>query len=274
MTQANRLLNRLEAIGQALERSGRALALIGLGSVGRELERLDEYSDLDFFVIVEPGHKAVLLDDLGWLSAVSPIAYHFKNTPDGHKLLFADGIFCEFAVFEPDELREIPFAPGRIVWKRPDVDDALALPHLPTNAPPERSLEWLLGEALTNLYVGLSRHRRGEKLSATRFIQGYAVDRVVELAQRVESERPARRDPFAGERRFEQRFHDVARELPNFMRGYDCNVESARAILAFLVRHFNVHPAMRQAILALCAEPADGASPPAPRLSETGYGTP
>lgn len=266
MENANRLLTRLEAIGHALERSGPALALIGLGSVGRELDRLDEYSDLDFFVIVAPGHKGTFLDDLSWLSGLCPIAYHFRNTPDGYKLLFTDGIFCEFAVFEPEELRAIPFAPGRIVWKRPGVDDALALPQLAPSEPPNRSLEWLLGEALTNLYVGLSRHRRGEKLSATRFIQGYAVDRVVELAHRVEQERPARRDPFAGERRFEQRFHDVARELPNFVPGYERNVEAARAILAFLVRHFKVDPAMRQAILALCAEAPEAAEAGAARV--------
>ena len=263
MTSSNRLLNRLEAIGQALERSGRALALIGLGSVGTELERLDEFSDLDFFVIVEAGAKPDYLHQLGWLQAVAPIAYHFQNTPDGHKLLFADGIFCEFAVFERAELAEIPFAPGRIVWKRPGVEDALALPAVRPGRPDDHSLEWLLGEALTNLYVGLSRHRRGEQLSATRFIQGYAVDRLVELATRVEPERPVRRDPFVGERRFEQRFQAMALELPHFMQGYARNVESARAILAFLVRHFDVNPAMRQAILALAAAEEAGALPAA-----------
>ena len=39
------LLKRLDEIGQSLERSGHALALLGLGSVGLELDRLDSYSD-------------------------------------------------------------------------------------------------------------------------------------------------------------------------------------------------------------------------------------
>lgn len=248
-----RLLTRLDAIGHALEQTTHALALIGLGSVGQELDRLDEFSDLDFFVVVEPGRKKEYLDHLGWLSAAAPLAYSFRNTPDGFKALFEDGIFCEFAVFEETELRIIPYAPGRIVWKRPDVDEALARPAAPGPAPlPERSLEWLIGEALTNLYVGLNRHRRGEKLSATRFIQVYAVDRVMELARRIEHEQPAHRDPFAGERRFEQRFATLARQLPDFMQGYDHNPESARAILAFLSRHFSVNPAMKRAVLALC----------------------
>jgi lincosamide nucleotidyltransferase B/F len=86
------LLARLDAIGQSLKQSGHALALIGLGSVGVEVERLDAYSDLDFFAIVENGYKSHYLDSLDWLSSLSPIAYHFRNTPDGHKLLFEDGI--------------------------------------------------------------------------------------------------------------------------------------------------------------------------------------
>jgi lincosamide nucleotidyltransferase B/F len=112
------LLTRLDEIGRSLERSGHGLALIGLGSVGLELDRIDAYSDLDFFVIVEDGYKQAYIDSLGWLSDIHPVAYLFRNTVDGYKLLFADGIFCEFAVFELGELQNIPFAPGRIVWKR------------------------------------------------------------------------------------------------------------------------------------------------------------
>ncbi|KPB04498.1 hypothetical protein [Bacillus sp. CHD6a] len=52
-----RLLRRLDEIGLSLERTQGALLLLGLGSVGNELDRLDEFSDLDFFVIVKPGYK-------------------------------------------------------------------------------------------------------------------------------------------------------------------------------------------------------------------------
>ncbi|MGQ0600325.1 MAG: hypothetical protein ACT4QE_01360 [Anaerolineales bacterium] len=256
MDQKQMLLARLDDIGQALERSGHGLALIGLGSVGVELDWLDDHSDLDFFAIVEPGHKRAFIDDLDWLRAVHPIAYYFQNTVDGHKLLFADGIFCEFAVFEPAELSHIPFADGRIVWKRPEVDDAIAIP-MQAGAPPEsRSIEWLLGEALTNLYVGLSRYYRGEKLSAARFIQGYAVDRVLDLAESVEAPTPGHRDVFVSERRFEQRYPAIARELPYFVRGYERSPESALAILEFLERHFAVNAAMATAIRVLCTAPA------------------
>ena len=247
------LLKRLDEIGQSLDQSGHALALIGLGSVGLELERLDAYSDLDFFAIVEPGAKRAYLDDLQWLSAVCPVAYCFANTGDGYKLLFADGIFCEFAVFEPHELQEVPFAPGRIVWKQAGASAALSQPVKEPASRPQRSPDWLLGEALTNLYVGLAREKRGERLSATRFIQGYAVDRVLELAGYVEAAQAVARDEFANERRFEQRYPGVAGQAGAWMQGYERNRESALAILAFLEQHFEVNGAMAVGIRGLCA---------------------
>lgn len=50
--------------------------------------------------------------------------------------------------------------------------------------------------------IGLGRFRRGEKLSAARFIQHYAVDRVLELAKLLEREIGGQEDVFANERRW------------------------------------------------------------------------
>jgi len=104
---------------------------------------------------------------------------------------------------------------------------------------------------LTNLYVGLGRFRRGEKLSAARFIQLYAVDRIVELAKLVEREGVVSKDEFDKERRFEQRFPRLGQELPDFIQGYKRSVESAQAILKYLERHFEVNQAMADAIRQL-----------------------
>jgi hypothetical protein len=160
----NRLLDRLDDIGHALRDSGHALALIGLGSVGLETQRLDAWSDLDFFAIVEPGHKARYLGRLDWLAAAHPLAWHFRNTADGHKALMADGVFCEFAVFEPQELEGIPFAPGRVVWRRDGIDDDIATPRRPLPAAALPDETWIVGETLSCLFVGLQRWQRGEKL--------------------------------------------------------------------------------------------------------------
>lgn len=245
-------LRRLDEIARSLQDNPAALALLALGSVGRELERVDAFSDLDFFVIVAPGQKPAFIGNLDWLEIVHPIAFSFQNTADGFKLLFEDQIFCEMAVFELKELPGIPYAPGRVIWKRDGVDAILFEPQ--QIAPPARQSnpEWLLGEALTNLYVGLCRYRRGEKLSALRFIQGYAVDRVIELTPLIAGPGIGTPDPFTPERRYEQRYPQFAGFLGDFLLGYDRSPQSARAILSFLQAHFSVNQALAQAILTLC----------------------
>lgn len=231
------LLERLDAVGRHLAASGHALALIGLGSVGRDTHRLDAWSDLDFFAIVEPGHKARYLERLDWLEAAHPLAWHFQNTRDGHKALMADGVFCEFAVFEPAELDAIPFAPGRIVWKRDGVDESIAVPRraLPSAALPDET--WIVGEALSCLLVGLLRWHRGEKLAAMRMVQSHALDRLIELdalRQQQRGEAAHGSDPFNRERRVEQRQSALRDELPRIAAGYARTPEAALALLAAL----------------------------------------
>ena len=251
MQKSERLLKRLEKIGEVLSQKSTALALIGLGSVGIEQERLDRFSDLDFFIVVKKGSKAQYLKDPDWFNQVAPVAYYFANTDDGYKLLFADGVFCEFAVFDEEELKTAVFSPGRIVWKAEGVSDEIRFPRLSAEKRQEPTNEWLIGEALTNLYVGLCRDQRGEKLSAMRFIQGYAVDRILELSERVETSISPDRDEFNLERRYEQRFPGMAKLLPEFLQGYEKNRESALAILSYLEKNFEINPAMKQAVIEL-----------------------
>jgi hypothetical protein len=245
------LLDRLNEIMLSLERSGHALALMGLGSTGQAADRLDAYSDLDFFVIVEEGYENLFRDNLDWLSAICPLAFYFKNTVHGYKALFEDGIFIEFAVFGPAEIEEIPYADARVIWSASPVFTATLSAN--NRRPRERrqEVEWLVGEALTNLYVGLSRYRRGEKLSAARFIQGHALDRLIDLSEYIEPEPQHGRDPFSKTRRYEQRYPNLAPELPNLIQGYDRCVESALANLDFLEQRFEVNEAMRAEILNL-----------------------
>ncbi len=252
MDTKQKILGRLDAIGHSLRETDGAQALIGLGSVGLELDRIDAYSDLDFFVIVKTWTKQRFLKDLSWL-AVQPIVFAFQNTVDGYKALFDDGLLCEFAIFEPQEVSAVHFAQGRLVWQAADFEPSILVRTERMQAEPD--VPWLVGEALTNLFVGLGRFRRGEKLSATRFIQGYAVDRIVDLTKHIELAQPANVDPFAGERRYELRYPVTAPQLSAFMQGYDRNIQSARAILAFLETHFEVNLAICDAILRLCDGP-------------------
>jgi hypothetical protein len=144
-------LDRLDAIGDHLARRGDVVALLGVGSVGVELDRLDEHSDLDFFVIVDDGAKQEYIDSIAWLDAVHEVVFSFVNDPNGRKVLFGDGIFVEYAVFTVDELDDIPFAGARVAWARDDAPDDLPERGRRAGTPSIDTIDFHLIEALTNL---------------------------------------------------------------------------------------------------------------------------
>lgn len=248
---AQRLLERIDRIGEELASTPHGMALIGLGSIGQDTARLDAFSDLDFFAIVEQGAKQRYLQQLDWLDRIAPVTWHFQNTVDGVKLLFNDDIFCEFAVFEPHEIGGIPFSTGRVIWRRDDIDASIASPRVPEPRPADHSIDWCLNEALSNLLVGAGRFRRGEKLSAFRFVQQHAVDRVIELIERTWDSDNFSRDPFASDRRFELRYPEFAPLISAFMPGYRDTPRAVLAMLEFLDLHWDVPAALARHIETL-----------------------
>ncbi len=241
------LLRRLDDLGRHLSTRPDAIALLGLGSVGAEIDRVDEYSDLDFFVIVADGAKPRYLESIDWLAAPAPVAYSFANSVDGRKALYQDGVFVEYAVFTVAELAQAGYAPGRIVWQRADAPAGLANPR-PQPPSPHATVAYHLNEALTNLYVGLKREARGERLSALRFIQQYAIDRILTICALRD---PSRRwDPFDPARRAETNIPAGELPLAAMMPGYHGNRAAAEAILDWLEARFAVDPVIAAAIRA------------------------
>jgi hypothetical protein len=252
-----RLRERLDAIAAVLAAREDTLALLALGSMAAGESRVDEHSDLDFFVLVRDGAKSRYTGDLGWLAAAHPLVWHFRNTADGCKALMSDGVFCEFAVFELRELVSIPYSPGRFVWRRDEVDPALAQPLRPL--PGRSDPAWLAGEVLTNLLIGLHRFARGERLAAMRLVQGHALDRLLELREQTDAiepptETPIERDAFAVDRRVEQRLPTLADTLPALAPGYRGTPQAALQILAALQAVHPVAEPVAAEIRALAAQ--------------------
>jgi len=244
-----RLLQRLDDLGAVLARRGDAIALIGLGSVGVDLDRLDDHSDLDFFVIVEDAALQRYLRSIDWLEELSPVAFSFANTLDGRKVLFADGLYAEYAVFTLDGVGACTSPAGRVVWQRADAPAGLEVPRHAPGPSPYDSVQWQANEALTNLYVGLHRNARGEVLSATRLIQTCGVDRVLTIAGLLAGG-IGQQDVFAVERGAERRF-GAAVPFAAMVPGYGHNREAALAILAWLGAHADVDPALAAGIREL-----------------------
>ncbi|MBA9086666.1 hypothetical protein FHR92_003146 [Fontibacillus solani] len=248
------LLERLDAIGQSLSDYDQALLLLGLGSVGAELNRLDSYSDLDFFVITKSGNASRFIDHLDWLNNVYPLSYQFRNADVGWKIMFEDGIYGEFAIFDEDELKHIPCYGGRIIWHKPDYEPQI--PTLDQQNPIKRpdSLDFPLNEAITNIYVGLCRYARGEKMSAKTFIESYAVGQIISTLHLHSQELPCDLDPYSNDRRVEARFPDFAVHLNEMLQGYDRVPQSAIRILTYLETIYPVNQKLSQEIRSLALQ--------------------
>lgn len=246
-------LRRLDDLAGALRRDPGVLAVLGLGSAGVEVDRFDEHSDIDFFLIVDtPDTKERYLRDTGWLAHFrGHLAYSFVNDPNGRKALLVDGLFLEYAIFTPHELATVPFEGARTVWCRPGLEPSNLQPA--GRVPPTNGLDTVdfhLNEALTNLYVGMRRELRGEHLSAMRFIQVYAVDQVLALLRLDPRHQQVQTDPFDGTRRIEQTAHAHALPLEAMVTGYLRNHDAATATLTWLTRHYDTNPAIVDAIHA------------------------
>jgi len=247
-------LLRLDALASSLARAGDVLAVLGLGSAGMEHHRFDDHSDIDFFVITsDSAAKGRYLADTNWLAALGDVVYEFAHDANGQKVLFDDGLFVEYAIFTVEGLRDIPFVGARIVWQRPGCDLDLSDRGSGDDGNSD-TVDVHLNECLANLFVGLNREIRGERLAASRFIQVFAVDQVLALVRLTNPGHAGSRDPFDHTRRVESDCPALRPELALMVQGYDHNVAAARAILSYLTSHFEPHPAIAARIRFLLAE--------------------
>jgi hypothetical protein len=248
-----RLLAFLDRLGAVLAARGDALALLCLGSVGRDLHRIDEHSDADFFVVVDDeAARDRYLAGIDWLEAAQPVVWSFENSDAGRKALLADGLFAEYAVFPLAAMDTAGYPPGRLHWSRVDAPAGLDVPKVPVPQPP--CLDHEVGEAVTNLYVGLHRDLRGERLTATRFIQGHAVDRWVTVLDHLGLCTGPRQDAFAVDRGVERRFGPDVLPLADLLPGYERNADAAETLLDLLERHVDLDPSIVTAVRGLVAQ--------------------
>jgi hypothetical protein len=247
MSVPERLLAFLDRLADVLAARADAVALLGVGSVGRDLHRLDEHSDADFFVVVDDmAARDRYLADIDWLDAAHPVVWSFENSPAGRKALLADGLFAEYAVFSLTDLDTAGYPPARIHWQRVGAPDGLGVPRVPLpEAPP---LEHQVGEAITNLYVGLHRDLRAERLTATRFIQGYAVDRWITILGQLGLGSGPQQDVFVIDRGAERRFPAELLPLPDLVPGYERNAHAAATLLRLLEQHVVLDPSIVAAV--------------------------
>ena len=240
------MLSKLQLVNEtmvdlaiAARKSPHAIALIGAGSAGTEIARMDQYSDIDFFLIVEDGFSPQFINDNSWFGGDLPIAFAFRDTQHGNKALLENGVFLEFAIFTEAELAQNGIPGLRTIWSKDDFE----LPDLSTKQPVVREVSYYVDQALSNLLVGALRLHRGERLAALAMIERYALTNLL-TAYRVKNNLKIE-DPFNIERRAEQRLEI---NFATLVQGYERLEKSLENLLAFAESNFDVNTSIAQAI--------------------------
>lgn len=204
------------ALAHRLAEDERVLGLVALGSMAEQDYRPDEWSDHDFFVVTTTGEQERFRSELGWLPAQEEVAFSFRETAHGLKVLYRDGHLLEFAVFDLEELGlarvnrwRVLFDRGGVGLRLTEIAEATAR----SSADAVRDDRWLLGQLVTALLVGGGRARRGEVLAGTAVL-GHATALFLQLAAKhVPSGLRGLLDDLDPHRRFERVYPELAEAI-------------------------------------------------------------
>ena len=213
--------------------------VLGLVAVGSMAGAPDQWSDHDFLVVADPGATEGLRVDRTWLPDHERLVLHLRETAHGVKAVYDNGHLVEFAVFSPDEVGLARLNRTLVLLDRSDVTDRVAavVAGSPDRIPEAaESDEYLEGQLLTGLLVGVQRHRRGEHLSGIDFVHRYALRHfLVLLARHVEADRSDVKDDLNPFRRVELAYPAVGAELGRLFATGDLEV-TARGLLELAAR--------------------------------------
>lgn len=201
-----------------LATDSRVLGLVAAGSMAQQDYQPDQWSDHDFFVVVQAGMQPHFRQNLQWLPQHEDIALSFPETEHGVKVVYKSGHLLEFAVFAPQELYDISVNRYRLLLDRGELEQVMAARAAATTTAqsdrPRSDDAHFFGQFLTGLLVGYGRYQRGERLSGHVFIKDYATRHLLLLLGR---HLPAPNhdvldnlDPF---RRFERVYPELGAEI-------------------------------------------------------------
>lgn len=203
-------------IDELLDTCRRNPTITGLVLMGSTADRsrADEWSDHDFAVIVPAGDEESLRSDLRWLPRHDEIVAAAREHHDGLTAIYRDGAVIEFAVTSRQSLAGWHANAWEVAYGSEDLVRTMtgvAAREKPMDAPdPARDMTIFLKALL----VGVGRSRRGEALSASGSVRGFALDHLlVLLRQFLPAATPERLDDLDPRRRFELVHPEVGAEL-------------------------------------------------------------
>lgn len=191
------------------------IGLIFVGSAAAT-HRVDQYSDQDFFLVVQAGTGESFRQDLSWLPNWGQIALHPRETAHGLKVVYQNGDVLEFAVFEDSELELSSANDYRVVLDRANLTERMekiAKRSIPSEVNRAQDFELFLSLIL----IGVGRARRGEVLAAEQHVKGYALNHALRLIRLAMPVSESKKDSLNAYRRFEQDYPELGSELEKLL---------------------------------------------------------
>ncbi|MCI0708859.1 MAG: aminoglycoside 6-adenylyltransferase [Chloroflexi bacterium] len=190
----------------------RVLGVVALGSMANVVRR-DQYSDHDFFVIVQPSTQSFFRGQLDWLPDSDSIVLQFQETAHGLKVMYDSGHLIEFAVFDLDELMISKANDYRILLDKADIANRMQQVVSHSTPPQYNYLNEFL-HFLSLLQVGAGRYWRGEQLSGHLFIKSHALQHLLPvLTHYLPADNQHKLDNLDSFRRFEQVYPEIGQAL-------------------------------------------------------------
>jgi hypothetical protein len=219
----------LDELVQACREHASITALVVMGSTA-DRSRVDEWSDHDFAVVCVNGVQEELRKDLSWLPRANELVLAVREDHDGFKAIYGNGAVIEFAVVDHHELSTFYANRWEVLYDTEgatEVMNTVVGKVVPSDRPqPSRDL----GVFLAAILIGAGRARRGELLSASGTIRGFALDHLLQVFREcAAAELKSELDNLDPRRRFELAFPNLAEEID---RSLAMNVEAcARGLL-------------------------------------------
>ena len=217
MTGAERFAELSTGLAESVRERDGLIGLVLLGSASEAgAMRRDEWSDHDFFALIEAGRGAEIRPALDWLPDSERIALTAREGEIGFVAVYDDGHVFEFAFSEAGELDGSLAGDATVLVD----DDAGTTATLIEQAGERADAGDRFDPAndarlvLVKLLIGVGRARRGEVLNAGIFIRSWAVQLLVRAIRgRFADRSTALRDTIDPVRRFERDFPDWAARI-------------------------------------------------------------
>jgi len=158
------------------------LGLVLCGS-SAETGRRDQWSDHDFLLITADGTPESYRTDLGWLPESDAIAFSFRETAHGLKVLYRSGLMLEFAAFDRAEFASCALNHYSVAMDRGGIADVARDVRARSLTPRTVDRVAEFRNFLSLIYLGTGRARRGELLSANVMIRTYATEHLLRLVR-------------------------------------------------------------------------------------------